>query len=228
MTNPERDETGARLFQVGTRALVENARRLGLTWRLTLGTVTTSTSTDQFEVRLDGDTEPITVISMIGSHAIGTRVYVISIPPAGNYAIGWVTGDFPRYPGTRIATSTMTVDSVAFTTTETVIATVTGDLIEGLTYRVIFDAGFQTTVDGILRLSIREDSLVGTVVQIRDFWIDASGGVNGGRVEGFYTAVATGSKTFVATGDMILGAGSTSINATATFPAYLYIEYVEG
>lgn len=227
---PQGADDMTNLVGVGIETLVRNAARLGLTWRLRLGTVQENegASANFLAVRMDGDDQVIPVTSMIGAHAADTRVYVITVPPAGNYAVGWVSGEAPRYPGQRIATTTLLVDSVAFTTTETVIATVIGHLIEGLTYRVIFDAGFQITVDGVLRLSIREDALAGTAVQIRDYWIDASGGVNGGRMEVLYTALATGSKTFVATGDVLLGAGSCSINASANFPAYFYIEYVEG
>ena len=102
MTERER-EAWPQLFGTGTKVMVENASRLGLTWRLRPGTVTEAISQDQLEIRLDGDEVPITVVSMIGSLPIDSRVYVITLPPAGNYAVGWVTGLSGRFPGQRIA-----------------------------------------------------------------------------------------------------------------------------
>ena len=66
-------------------AVQENARRLGLTWQRTIGTVST---VDPVTVTLDGDTEAIGVVSMIGPVTLGQRVYVDAVPPSGNFISG--------------------------------------------------------------------------------------------------------------------------------------------
>jgi hypothetical protein len=69
------------------KQVVADARRLGLTWTLQNGTVT---STSPIKVEMDGDNVSIQVASMIGSVSLGLRVYVIQVPPAGNFIVGFV------------------------------------------------------------------------------------------------------------------------------------------
>lgn len=216
------------LLSVGTQALVANASRLGITWRLRLATVTELSSEDSFIARMDGDDESIQVVSMIGAQVVGARVYVITIPPAGNYAIGWVSGASSRFPGQRIETTTITTDSATFTTTETSLATVTPFLVTGRTYRIIWIPAFEITIDGIIRATIREDTISGTIINLRDVWADNTGTATGVYVEGLYTAVATGDKTFVGSGDVLSGGGTANLNAAAIFPSYFYVEYLSG
>lgn len=68
-------------------ALVDNAKRLGLTWDLKLATVTTTASAVVMGI-CDGDTQAIGLRPLTGMPIAGQRVWVISIPPAGNYIIG--------------------------------------------------------------------------------------------------------------------------------------------
>jgi hypothetical protein len=69
------------------RTVVSDSQRLGLTWQLKLGTVADSTLST---ARLDGDTVAIRVINMTGRLLVaGQRVYVITVPPAGNYVVGY-------------------------------------------------------------------------------------------------------------------------------------------
>lgn len=133
-----------------------------------------------------------------------------------------------RIPGERIATSTMTSDSSTFTTALTQVATVTAALVSGRTYKVVGHLGFEITVDGVLRGQIRENNISGTDLQIRDFVVDSSGSVNGMHIEAEYTAVATGNKTFVIGGDVLVGGGTCNLNASSTFPSYMYVEYISG
>jgi hypothetical protein len=58
---------------------------------LRLATVIEVTSDDVLLVTLDGDTVNISAFSMVGPIPVGTRVYVISLPPAGNYVVGFVS-----------------------------------------------------------------------------------------------------------------------------------------
>lgn len=83
MTSPAVDAT--------TVALIEQARRLGLAWTLTPATVSVD-STDVMNVQVIIDGSPLNAtraISLIGQLVTGTRVMVISVPPQGNYIIGF-------------------------------------------------------------------------------------------------------------------------------------------
>ena len=224
--NPERDESWPALFGVGAKSLVENAKRLGLTWRLTLGTVTEVTSADSLQVRLDGDTVSITVISMLGTSAVGNRVYVITVPPAANYAIGQVN---TLYPSQQIAITTRTSNVGTFTV-ETLLDSVTASLVSGKTYRVRYYVRlFSSVADGIARFRIHEDSISGTVLAITQLYTAVT--VNQSfptYIEVLYTAVATGDKTFVATGIRQTGTGNLTAQAATDAPTYLYVEYVSG
>lgn len=220
------------LMGVGVEALVRNAFRLGLTWRLRLGTVQDNegNGTDFFAVRMDGDEQVIPVTSMIGAQAADTRVYVITVPPAGNYAIGWVTGDVPRYPGQRIATTIVSVDSAGFTNAaEVIIASVTASLIEGLTYKIWFWGGLMSTITGDeFQTRIREDSAAGTQLSFNATSITraAATGDWTATLEAQYTAIATGNKTFVVTGIRSVGTGTGRIE-TQQKPSLFYVEFVE-
>ncbi len=66
-------------------AVVENKEQLGLTWGLRPATVS---SASPLEAILDGDSAAIGVISMTGALSVGERVYVMYVPPSGNYVMG--------------------------------------------------------------------------------------------------------------------------------------------
>ena len=77
--------------QTLTLALVDNAKRLGLLWGLRPGRVTTVAPT--LTVLCDGDQEvSIPCDSMVGQLFVGLRVYVMSVPPSGNYVVGFLSG----------------------------------------------------------------------------------------------------------------------------------------
>lgn len=226
------DDPLTNLVGVGIETLVRNAARLGLIWKLRLGTVQDNegSSADFLAVRMDGDEQVIPVTSMIGAQAPDTRVYVITVPPSGNYAIGWVTGDFPRYPGQRIATTIISTDSAGFTNAaEVIIASVTAPLIEGLTYKIWFWGGIMSTVTGDeLQTRIREDNATGTQLSFNATSITraAATGDWTATLEAQYTAVATGDKTFVVTGIRALGTGTGRIE-TIQKPSLFYVEFIE-
>ena len=214
------------LMGTTVQEIVSNAFRLGLTWRLRPGTVTVATSETSLEVRLDGDDTAVTVVSMIGSIAVGRRVYVITIPPAGNYAIGAVSAHFP---GERIATTTRTSASAAFTA-ETLLDSVTANLVIGRIYRIVWHGRAQSTVaDGYARARIREDSLTGTQLQLAQVITSPAAAQSFPlMMETQFTAISTGSKTFVATMARQAGTGNVSSFAATDTPTYLYVEYVSG
>ncbi len=83
MTAP--DDTAAALIQ----GIKDNAQRLGLSWQLTQATVVDASSPESIVVAFDGD-ESLTpgVITMVPVSA-GARVYVMQVPPAGAYIVGY-------------------------------------------------------------------------------------------------------------------------------------------
>lgn len=222
----DEEELWPDLFSVGAKSVVAQAKRLGLTWGLRIGTVVDTTSTGQFNVRMDGDTASILVTPMTGPVLEGDRVYVISVPPSGNFLIGTVTRIFP---GQRIATSARTA-SVGTFTVETVIDTVVAPLIAGKTYILTwYGRLFKDVADGIARFRIREDSISGTVLAITQLYTTVT--INQSFptiIKVQYTATATGDKTFVTTSNRQTGTGNLTAQAAADAVAYFYVDYVEG
>lgn len=133
-------------------------------------------------------------------------------------------------PGERIGTTIDTADSGTFTTTETVVSTLTVALVSGRTYRVRSIVGCVTSVANDIYLGrIREDNVSGTILMERNRHVgtvSASGEEL--SLEAEYTAVATGNKTFVATGVRNGGTGTLHADATAVRPRYLYVDYIRG
>lgn len=91
------------------RAAIDDAVRLGLTWRLRPGTVGGSgvAAPESVPVRVDGDTATIRVRSMVGAVVAGQRVWCIQVPPAGVYILG-VIGARRTAPAQTIFTSSGT------------------------------------------------------------------------------------------------------------------------
>lgn len=79
------------LIGAGIQALVEQAKRLGLTWDVRQATVTNGENPAAVLAILDGDTQPIGMVSTIGSLLTDARVYVVVVPPAGNFIFGIAT-----------------------------------------------------------------------------------------------------------------------------------------
>ena len=114
----------------------------------------------------------------------------------------------------RLATTTRTSASSTFTA-ETVVDSVTASLVSGRKYRIVHASRAQSSVaDGYVRGRIREDSISGTIIQIGQ--IPTTIAANQSAVlilETEFTAVASASKTFVAT--MVRQAGTGNITAHA-------------
>lgn len=88
MTTP--DGPGADIAQL-IQSIKDNAQRYGLTWQIVRATVIDGSDTDMVVLQYDGD-DSITpgAISVLGSQLVaGSRVYVMQVPPAGNYIIGF-------------------------------------------------------------------------------------------------------------------------------------------
>lgn len=224
------EEQFPNLFGVGTESLVRNASRLGLTWRIRLGTVTTGGVPNFMLVRLDGDVSDLTVVSIIGSRVAGTRVYVLTVPPAGNFAIGQVDAFTPEPTPTRIATSIETADSAGFTA-ETQIGSVTGDLVAGRTYRVRSNAQVgSTVVNDTALVRLREDTISGTLMGLNTGDIHTTGNIPTiCFMEAEYTPAADETKTFIVSAQRLSGTGNIRREAVSPgWPQLTYIEYVSG
>jgi hypothetical protein len=95
--------------QATMQAVAENAQRLGLTWQMRLATVV---APGTFPTAIyDGDTVPISMTSMIGAVYAGQRVWVIQVPPSGNYIVGSTTGQVYRARQTLAAAASTVVFS---------------------------------------------------------------------------------------------------------------------
>lgn len=126
-----------------------------------------------------------------------------------------------------VTITTRTTSSGTFTA-ETVADSVTASLVTGYLYRVRWVGQISSSVaDGYSRMRIREDSISGTELQTRQMptTIAASQSITA-IMEAFYTAVANGSKTFVATCARQAGTGNLTAAASATAPVYLYVEFM--
>jgi hypothetical protein len=119
------------LISAGTQEMVTGARRLGLTWRMQLGTVF---SGDPLKVTVDGDTTPIGMVSTVGQLQPDDRVYVLAVPPSGNFVTGLVT---PRHieigkTGVQVTpAATSFTQAVSFTTTFASIPVITIGIVSG-------------------------------------------------------------------------------------------------
>lgn len=78
------------LATASVAALVDNAKRLGLVWDLRLATVLDVAGSGIISGLLDGDVATIGLTPIFGTPVAGQRVWVMSVPPAGNYIIGFV------------------------------------------------------------------------------------------------------------------------------------------
>lgn len=126
----------------------------------------------------------------------------------------------------REATTIAITDSATFTTTETLLDTVTATLVAGRTYRVRWSGGLVTTVAGdVALIRMRENDMAGTLLVERNFYLgSASSGGFGMDLEGEFTATSSGDKTFVVTGTRNGGTGTHHADGTVTRPRYLYVD----
>lgn len=149
------------LFGIGAETLVRNANRLGLTWRLRLGTVTEAVLTGSPQVRLDGDDVSIPVVSMVGPVALDARVYVIIVPPAGNFIIGTVMGFQPL----------QILSSQVVEGTSDLTLTTTATLIPGVTITASTLGDFEYDALGIFDF---DETSVGTTVALGELYINGA------------------------------------------------------
>jgi hypothetical protein len=135
-----------------------------------------------------------------------------------------------RIPGELIASSVATADSSNFTTTEVVVMTVTAPLVTGRTYSIWAGPTFHSTVDGdVVFAQLREDDVSGNGLDRTDDYIRVTTStIDRTLLFSMFTATATGNKTFVVTGDRVIGSGNCRLEASTNRPAYMLVRYESG
>jgi hypothetical protein len=137
-----------------------------------------------------------------------------------------------RIPGETIGDPTvLTADSSTFTTTETQVGLSTRGLVSGRTYRVRFNAGWNSTVLGdAITARLREDTSSGNLLDSATLVTTLVSASRGAKVvlEAQFVASSTANKTFVATGQREAGTGSCRLAAATSRPAILEILYISG
>lgn len=96
------------LVQKGVQTFIQNTQRLGLQWNVRLATVTLG-GVFSLNAAMDGDEEPIAMVSMIGQVSADARVYVASVNSGGNFVIGMVN---PFQAGSEFISFTTQVSRV--------------------------------------------------------------------------------------------------------------------
>jgi hypothetical protein len=127
----------------------------------------------------------------------------------------------------RIATNTRTTNSSTFTS-EAVIASVTASVEAGKTYRITWIVDSSSTVAGdTARWRIRETNIAGTTKQLSHSYMSIANNDFGAPPLTFeWTAVSTGSMTWVGTCHRANGTGTYSCNANANEPSYFTVDLV--
>lgn len=136
-----------------------------------------------------------------------------------------LAGEIATPPYSTSATSTSSTSS--FTTTETVTDTVTASLVNGHTYEVSHSGIWNSSVAGDdVSVRMREDSVSGTAMNGFDVRCASATRYYGVWVRARYTASATGSKTFVVTGQRMAGSGNIIRAASSANPSLLTVTEV--
>lgn len=206
---------------VGIEALVETFRRMGLAWRLLPATVfADNTNTpSSTKVTIDGDTDPTRAISMVGQVPQGARVFLMVVPPQGNYIVGIGTG------GMRIWKSQLTqADTLLSLTAAVQVVSGTPQTIivpPGATYEADIAVDFEkiganTTTIGVAQLYV--DGVVAGTQQALFRYPEATTGARLTLGQNYGpTAVTAGSRVFDIRGVRAGGADATvRINAVHT------------
>lgn len=130
-------------------------------------------------------------------------------------------------PGQRIATTEITSDSAGFTTTETAVATVTADLIEGGIYRVRASVNFSSGTDGdviFVRTHVG-NGLAGATRHSSRLVLQAGAGIRVGA-EFEHKATADGEQTFTLSGQRESGSSTCQLDAGNEWPSYFYVDFI--
>lgn len=150
----------------------------------------------------------------------GDRVALIEVGSTW-LIVGSIDSPTAGFPVQRVASNVNTTSSSAFAAaTETVTDTLVAPLIAGKLYEVMWTGNYTNTSAGATLLwRLREDSLSGTqIAGGRTTW-NSTAQHTSPTLRAYYTADATGNKTFVITGSA--GAGTTTRNGAGSGPSIM-------
>lgn len=128
-------------------AVLERARRTGLTWRLRPATVVSVDADGTTRAVYDGDDQPIRVTSMVGPVAVAARVMVVTTPPSGNHIVGWAGAPAPGGGPDALAGTESSSPAV---TAATVVLSAPVLLRARTAYRVELGGGASSSAAGVL------------------------------------------------------------------------------
>lgn len=189
------------VLAVQLKAMMENSKRLGLTWSLRLATIA-SAENGNITATFDGDEEPIGMVSMVGPVVSDTRMYVLIIPPSGNFIVG---GDLQGAPARgAIAYFRRTTNKTAITAEVGFILLENVPLVKDRIYEIRGQASFSnvtTRTIHTIRVAQPGPATTGsTVLEEAVFQTAAVGSTGGtGRVAGRYIPPATAAYSFLYT-----------------------------
>lgn len=133
-----------------------------------------------------------------------------------------------RVPGERIGTDIDTANSGTFVA-ETLVQSLTVDLIAGRTYQVRVHTRFNSSVLGDTVVArLREDSVAGNELTSGVDTVTSSTLGTPYTIEAEYTPASNETKTFVVTGLRSPGTGNIARVAASNRPSYLMVSYVRG
>lgn len=113
-----------------------------------------------------------------------------------------------------------------FTTTRTILDTITVPVVAGRRYRLTWDGEFQSSVAGdLVRAQIHDGALTtDTVIQLRQVQCPIINQAFPVIMRCFFTASVTGNETFVATAARLTGTGNITAIANSQSPTLFEVE----
>lgn len=148
------------------------------------------------------------------------------------------SGDVTSYSdvAVRAATASVTADSATWSASESgALLTATGTVTAGQTYKIFFSGNVSTNATAaspgieISIMRIREDTATGNQLDGKIFYVPTvAGNGYGGHLYAEWTASATGSKSFVVTGNRVTGSGTNShqLRAGSNHPCILTVDRI--
>lgn len=223
------------LVDTAVAAVQEQAVDLGVAWQIRLATVAQGDDPSLVKLRMDGDaTASVTAvtfgISMVGPLTIGARVYVMSVPPAGQYVVGVVGSDIT---GSLLGYGKRETNSTGTTTEVGVLRLDNLHPVFGRRYLIHTGTalGDSTVANDVASSFLRIDTTgaaattVSTLIQqCPDVQVNAASPVNL-AVEVSRTPAAAGEVWSVLLSVVrVSGTGTVVMIAGATFPVELFVE----
>jgi hypothetical protein len=127
-------------------------------------------------------------------------------------------------PHLHVGTTANTASSGTYTAVETITDSITVAVVSGRTYEIMHTGGWRSTVAADVQDTwIREDNVAGTVRQRNRLAMPTASGTIQGIMRTFWTAGASGNKTFVVTGQRYSGTGTCSRYGSASIPSHLTV-----